>query len=437
MNLDRMRDGEIRLRAGMQIQFVAGRRGQLAVGARGIVALPVALDFGPEKETVRVTAETDFAQAFGMERDAPGLLLVREALKKARAVLVYRLNGGARAVAVLGNLTATARFGGSRGDRVAVQVVPDADLESQFVVTTLIDGAVADIQRAGKAQELGDNRYVVFSGTGDLSECAGNLEGGDDGSVLISDYADFFAAMENEAFQVMALPVEDSDVLEAGAAFVIRLREEEGCGCQLAAPRLDADHEGVISVQNGVRLEDGTELTAAQACAYVAGMTAGARLEQSNTGRVYEGAVEVNEAYTASELEQLLRQGRFVFVKKAGMVIAEQDINCLVNITPDKSRAFCRNRVVRVMDEIAAFVREVFTAHYLGQVDNNEDGRSLFAAELAARLCGLQEQGAIAAFSPHRDILVRQGDTPERIVAELCIAPVDSMEKLFMTVCVN
>ena len=68
---------------GAYINFVsAGRAAQL--GSRGVVALPLELNWGPENKVFAVTAE-DFNRTaidvFGYDPTDPSLLLVREALK--------------------------------------------------------------------------------------------------------------------------------------------------------------------------------------------------------------------------------------------------------------------------------------------------------------------------------------------------------------------
>ena len=93
---------------GAYINFVsAGRAAQL--GSRGVVALPLELNWGPENKVFAVSAE-DFNRTaidvFGYDPTDPSLLLVREALKRAKTLLAYRVNsGGQKASATVGGMT--------------------------------------------------------------------------------------------------------------------------------------------------------------------------------------------------------------------------------------------------------------------------------------------------------------------------------------------
>ena len=75
-------------------------------GTRGVAALPLELNWGPENKVFSIYAE-DFNKTalnvFGYDPTAADILLVREALKRARTLLIYRVNsGGTKATATVG-----------------------------------------------------------------------------------------------------------------------------------------------------------------------------------------------------------------------------------------------------------------------------------------------------------------------------------------------
>ena len=218
-------------------------------------------------------------------------------------------------------------------------------------------------------------------------------------------------------------------------SFVRRMREDEGKKIQaVVAGYPQADTEGILSVKNGVRLEDGTELSAAQATAYAAGMTAGAQVNESNTYGSYEGAADVLERYSNSEIVAALQAGEWVFVPRGNGVVVEQDINTFTSYTAEKGKIFSKNRPIRVMDGLAADIKKLFEERYLGKTGNSADGRSLFKAEILSYLQQLQEIGAIDGLDPAEDVEVLPGNEADAVAVRLWIRPVDSMEKLYMTV---
>src|SRR5690606_10606048 len=107
-----------------------------------------------------------------------------------------------------------------------------------------------------------------------------------------------------------------------------------------------------------------TTLTAAQAVAWVAGATAGAAANQSLTYQAYDGAVDVAPRYTNSQIIAALQNGEFVFIPLDGRAVVEQDINTLHTFTPEKGKAFSKNRVLRVLDGLANDYMRVFSQSY-------------------------------------------------------------------------
>ena len=126
-----------------------------------------------------------------------------------------------------------------------------------------------------------------------------------------------------------------------------------------------------------------------------------------------------------------------MFVNNGGSIIIEQDINTLTSFDSDKSQTFSKNRVIRTLDAIATDIKAIFVNSYLGKVDNSTDGRGLFKATLIDYVNSLQQIGAIEAFDSQEDIEVKQGENNDELVVTLMVKPVDSMEKLYMTVVVG
>ncbi len=422
-----------KVRAGAYIRFRSVKQSFAAVGSRGIAALPLKLGFGPVGTLVEVNADTDIRKTFGYDPSDTELLLLRECAKRAQTVLVYRLADGQKASCTAENLTVTARYGGSGGNRMTVRVSGE---EAPFLVETFLDGTLVHSQSAGEISQLVSNDWVEFSGSGALQPHAGIvLSGGSDEEVTAQSYDGFFAALQKVTFQTFAIPTDDAEVIRAAVAFAKSMREDEGNPIQaVVAGYPQADYEGVISVKNGVILEDGTTLSAADATAYVAGMTAGAQVNESCTYDLYDGAVDVDEHYSNSQIISALQAGEWIFIPRNGSVVVEQDINSFTSFTADKGKTFSKNRPLRVMDGLAADLRLLFEQYYLGKTGNSADGRSLFKAEVVGYLQQLQDIGAIDGLDPAQDVEVLPGTDSDAVVVNLSICPVDSMEKLYMTV---
>jgi len=428
---------------GAYINFVsAGRAAQL--GSRGVVALPLELNWGPENKVFAVTAE-DFNRTaidvFGYDPTDPSLLLVREALKRAKTLLAYRVNsGGQKASATVGGMTVTAKWGGTRGNDLKVAILTNADDATKVDVVTYLGTMEVDRQTvpadSGSAN-LKDNNFVTFGEAETLTPTSATaLTGGSNGTVDGTAYSNFLNAIEVEAFNVIGYPGTDETIKALIAAFVKRLRYDNGVKIVGVLYQYDGDDIGLINVKNGVILADGTTITGDKAVAWVAGASAGAEVNESLTNVAYDGAVDVDIKYTKSQYEAAIQNGEFAFYADNGKARVLTDINSLVTFGDGVSEDWTSNRVVRVMDGWANDVARIFGERYIGTVTNSDTGRELFKADLVSLAMQYQAIDAISNFES-ADIVIQQGNGKRDVVVNCALQPNDSMEKLYMTVTVN
>ncbi|PKM49586.1 MAG: phage tail sheath protein [Firmicutes bacterium HGW-Firmicutes-7] len=244
-------------------------------------------------------------------------------------------------------------------------------------------------------------------------------------------------ALRTLIFNTLAYPYEgvtyDANKL-AIATWIEAMREDEGVKVQAVLADYVGDYEGVINVTQSIELSDATTLTAAQVTAWVAGVTAGANINKSNTGQKYVGAVDVMPRMTKNEMETAITEGKFIFkVDTVQNVTAVYDINSLTTISVDKGKQFTKNKVIRTLDGINNDIVEIFESNYIGKVNNNTDGRSLLRATLIEYFNELQRLSAIQNFLPE-DVTVTKGIDSDAVVIECYIQPVDSVEKMYITV---
>ncbi|HWQ41076.1 MAG TPA: phage tail sheath family protein [Desulfosporosinus sp.] len=425
-----------KVRPGVYVNFKSEPQVVGALGERGIVSLPLLLSWGEPKQIISLEAGEDTFVKLGYPMGDAKLLLVREALKRAKTLLLYRLNTGTKAAVTIGNLTVTAKWGGVRGNDVSLLIQENIDDDSKFDVTTLVDGSEVDTQIVSNIAGLAANDWVVFSGTGALEETAGApLLGGTDGTITNQAYIDYLAAVEIFDFNTVALPSTDDTLKGTFLAFCQRLRDNEGKKIQVVLENYPtADYEGVISVKNGVILANGTTLTAAQATAWVAGATASAQVNESLTYQAYDGAVDVAPRYTNAQIITALQAGEFVFTANDNRAIVEQDINTLTTSSLEKGKQFAKNRVIRVLDGINNDFVRIFSEFYIGQVSNNADGRNLLKSQCVKYMETLQGMDAVQNFDSQADLTVQVGNESDSVYIEAYAQPVDSIEKIYVKV---
>ncbi|MFJ5671187.1 phage tail sheath family protein [Bacillus safensis] len=445
MNGGTFTPGTEKKRPGIYFNFKTTAQQRITLGDRGTVALPITMSWGEPKTFISISGIEDLNKKVGLNIDDKSLLLFREAKKKAQTVLLYRLNEGEPAKAQISeNFNVLANYGGQKGNEVTIQVTENVLDSSKRDVVTYVGTDIVDKQVVTDVKELKQNKYVSFSGEGEVTITAGvTLSGGKNGVPSVADYTAFLEAAETEYFDVIALPNNTSEQLKATfVAFVKRLRDDQGRKVQGVLPNYAADHEGIINVTSGVLLEDGTEITPAKATAWVAGASAGANFNQSLTFVEYEGAVDTLERLDNDQVEYRLSQGEFLFTFDARdrTVSVEKDINSLTSYTTEKNKTFGKNKIIRVLDAINNdLTRELKDLIKLRKANGNDipasdDGLQLVKTLITQYLTQLQDGSGITGFDSETDITIALNEDRDGFLIDLAVQPVDAAEKFYFNV---
>lgn len=432
-----------KIRPGVYIRFSSVPDNSLTIGERGVVTICEPLSWGPVAQVISVTADTDVTTITGYPMSDPKNRFLREIFKGTnrtdppREVLLYRpaASSGAAASATISPLTVTAKYQGARGNDISVIITELTDPADTFTVQTLVSGTIMDTQTVETADELVPNDWVEFSGTGALTATASTpLTSGADGTVSATAYSSYLTAIEPYKFDVMIYDGTDPTVQAAMESFIQRIADEAGQYAQLVASGLtNPDSRFVINVESGATLEDGTALTPAQVCWWAGGALAGAQYNESLTYAQYPGAVSVSPVMTNAEYEEALQSGEFVLFADNGVVKVEQDINSLVTYNEDIGRVFHKNRVMRLCNTIANDLYAQFSANFIGQVNNNEDGRSRFKTVIVGYLMDIQANNGIQNFTAD-DVQVLPGEDIDAIVVNIATQPLDAVEKIYLSI---
>lgn len=245
--------------------------------------------------------------------------------------------------------------------------------------------------------------------------------------------AEFMKFRSEIKFNTLCFPVADATLQTAAITKIKYMRESMGKGVNVVLPDAKSpDHEGVINVTNSV-VVDGVELTHAEACAFVAGITASASCIKSNTYEVYNGATGIVDPKDNEAAIAAIKNGEMFFsYSEAGNVIIEYDINSLVSFKKPKDKTYSKNRVIRTLDAIQEAIQNNFPPN---KYDNSPTGYAAMKGIGQSILKQYEDMGAIKNVDYDADFKIDEslssGDEVYFIVA---IQPVDSAEKLFFTV---
>lgn len=441
-----------KVRPGAYINFVSVPKAVGTLGERGTVAVGMPMTWGPANELIHLTGDellngASLAKVGVAATDTEASLPYRVALSGCYNAWLFRTDsGGQKASANIdaSTLTVAAKYAGTTGNSITVVTVKDKPEIGNVTVQILLNNLLQESFIVSSITELKDidSAYVDFTvvnESAEIPETAGTaLAGGTNGTVNKSTYTTFLTLLDTKDFQCITICDTDSSVPALLKSKVEVWREKRGKKVQaVVKDYATADYEGMISVHQGFKTQNETVDTD-MFPVWVASMTAGAQVNESLTAAVIQDAVEIINPVLEDEIEDALNAGKFILsYRQDGAVCVEKDINTLHTFTADKNYAFSKNRVIRCLDEIGNTAALVFNRNYAGKVDNDSTGRNQYKTELIYMFDTLQSIRAIENFDGAKDITVLPGESVDSVVVDVTVQPVDSMEKLYMTVNVN
>lgn len=420
---------------GSYINFISAKRATSSLSDRGIVAMPLELDWGIDEEVFQVTSD-DFekysTKFFGYDYTHEKLKGLRDLFKNIRLGYFYKLNKGVKASCTI----AIAKYSGIRGNDLKIVVTTNIDDNTKFDVVTLLDNKKVDIQIAKVITDLQDNDYVIWKKDATLEASAGLVfTGGTNGeSVTGAEYQAFLDKIESYSFNALGCLATTTEIKSLFVEFTKRMRDKVGAKFQTVLfKKSDADYEGVVSVENKIK---DTGLLESSLIYWATGAIAGCDINKSNTNKKYDGEYDVDVNYTQIQLEEALKSGKFIFHKVGDEVHVLEDINTFVSFTDEKNDDFSSNQSVRVLDQIANDIATLFNEKYLGKVPNDKAGRISFWNDVVKHHKELENIRAIEDFKTD-DVSVELGNDKKTVIVSDAVKVINAMSKLYMTVSVS
>ncbi|HHQ8722258.1 phage tail sheath family protein [Clostridioides difficile] len=420
---------------GAYINFISAKRATSSLSDRGIVAMPLELDWGIDEEVFQVTSD-DFekysVKYFGYDYTHEKLKGLRDLFKNIRLGYFYKLNKGVKASCTI----ATAKYSGIRGNDLKVTVTTNIDDNAKFDVVTLLDNKKVDTQIAKVITDLQDNDYITWKKDATLEASAGLVfTGGTNGEAVTgAEYQAFLDKIESYSFNALGCLATTTEIKSLFVEFTKRMRDKVGAKFQTVLyKKSDADYEGVVSVENKIK---DTGLLESSLIYWATGAIAGCDINKSNTNKRYDGEFDVDVNYTQIQLEEALKTGKFIFHKVGDEVHVLEDINTFVSFTDEKNDDFSSNQSIRVLDQIANDIATLFNEKYLGEVPNDKSGRISFWNDVVKHHEQLQNMRAIEDFKAD-DVSVEPGSDKKTVVVSDAVKVISAMSKLYMTVSVS
>ena len=145
---------------------------------------------------------------------------------------------------------------------------------------------------------------------------------------------------------------------------------------------------------------------------------------------------EASPKLTEAQLEAAVLAGQIAFTDTFGVVKICTDINSLTTYTVDKGEEYHKNRVMRVLNQLCNDIYRYFSLNYIGKVNNNAAGRALLRGWIVGYLQEMQANNGVQNFTAN-DVTVEQGSNVDAVLINIAIQPVDSIEKIYVSVTVS
>ena len=422
---------------GAYINFISRGNASVAFGDRGIVAMGLKMDWGIDGEVFEVTAG-DFVKnslkLFGYDYGSDEMKGLRDLFKYATKAYFYKLNSTTGTTSHATGTFGTAKHSGICGNKIKIAVAVNADDSSKWDVITYYNNVEVNYQVVASAAGLVDDDWVAYNKSATLAVTAATaLSGGATATITATMHQNFLDKIESYAVNAVGVVNDDSTEISSlnalYATWCKRMRDELGIKLQVVAYNHAADYEGVVNVKNAV---SDTGWSVASLVYWVTGVVAGTAINASAMNIPYDGEFTVGVDYTQTQLESFIDGGLFTLHNVNGTIRVLCDINSLTTTTADKGAEFKQNQTIRVIDEIATSIANIFNTKYLGRVPNDADGRVALWADIVAHHRELERIRAIEAFEDSA-VTVDAGIEKGAVVVNDAVTIVGAMEKLYMT----
>jgi hypothetical protein len=91
---------------------------------------------------------------------------------------------------------------------------------------------------------------------------------------------------------------------------------------------------------------------------------------------------------------------------------------------------------MRVLNQLCNDIYRYFSLYFIGKVNNNAAGRALLRGWIVGYLNEMQANNGVQNFTAD-DVSVEQGNSVDSVVINVAIQPIDSVEKVYVSVTVS
>lgn len=400
----------------------------VVVSDRGVVALPCALNWGPEGMQ-KIRAGENLLKYIGYTILDSEALFIKEIFKNSHTLYLYNTRaGGVKATKTSGGMTVTSKHPGTAGNKI--KFVAEKALDDTFDVEVYMGVELVEEKTGITAVTDITSDYVTVTGT--LTETAGiTLEGGTNGTETNGSFTSFLEAVETlKNINAIGYMGTDNTVKELFVMTTKRIRDNIGNKIACVLPGYpQADHRSIYSVKNGVVI-DGRTLTNAECVPFILGAVGGVNVSTSLTYFTYAGASTATGDLTDDQQIEALKNGEILFFNDDDVVRIMQDVTTLKTYTEENPKLYRKGRPSRTVDSYDKDI-DSNLKQYIGKVNNNNTDRGIIKTVVFNLAVSYEEQGAYENVVID-DFEVEIGEERDAILVKYAVQPLDSIDKIYL-----
>jgi len=179
----------------------------------------------------------------------------------------------------------------------------------------------------------------------------------------------------------------------------------------------------IVNVINGAVVGEDS-LSSSEYAPFVAGLIAGTPINQSIT----------YAATTASDVTKRLTNAQTTTALLAGSLVLTND-GRRVKIEQGITTSGAKIRTVRAKQAIIEDITRTANESYIGQIQNNTDGRATLIAAITKYMETLEDNSVLTDLEVKIDPL--RPPTGDAVFLAISYTPIDSMERIFLTITTN
>ena len=278
-----------------------------------------------------------------------------------------------------------------RGDKGTLAMILNETSVSTLTVTTILDST--DIPTGYSAANVkAIERALIGYQNAPKKIIAVAIASADDYDAALTE-------LNNHDWDYLVAPTCETDVKGMTIATWIKTQRTSNHKIYKAVlPNQAADCEGVVNVTMGYTDEDGTAVTAEQACARIAGIICGTPMTMSCTYAPIPEALGCT-AKDQEDIDKAVDSGEIVLEWDGEKVKIVRGVNSLTTTSETKGDSFKKIKLVETMDLIQHDIRKTAEDSYIGKYTNSYDNKCLLTTAINGYFDTLIRDGILSSAS--------------------------------------